>query len=142
MITKFGIWQIDENVGLLGKVNPTHDYKIAKETLWETTEYKGQIVWDWLIHLTEKTWIDTESLNDLIVAFLFAQDYFKSFKPSNARNASNAQTIYLAQKLIELRKDTDDEDDEMGIDILSEESINKMAEYLNKESNIKPLIMK
>lgn len=143
MITKFGIWKIDENIGLLGEFNPSHnDYLIAKERLWDTIEYKGQIVWNWLIHLTEKTWIDTENLNDLIVAFLFAQEYFISFKPSNALNASNAQTIHLAQKLIELRKDTDDDDDEMGIDLSSEESIKKMANYLKKESNIKPLIIK
>ena len=97
MITKIGIWEIDED-GLTGKVGSGYDYNIAKERLWETRDFKGQIVWDWLIHLTEKDWVTKENINDLNTAFLFCQDYFKAFKPNLTQNVSTAQTIYIQQR--------------------------------------------
>jgi hypothetical protein len=137
MITKFGTWEIDEKFGLFSKVNPTHKYKIAKERLWETTEYKGQIVWDWLIHLAEKTWITTSNFNDLVAAFLFAQDFFQSSKPADTENVSNAQTIYIAQQIIELREKS--EDGESELDLSSEEALRKLEEAFDNESKIKTL---
>lgn len=139
MITKFGTWVIDENFGLFSKVNPTHKYKIAKETLWDTTEYKGQIVWDWLIHLAEKTWITTTNFSDLVTAFLFAQDFFQSSKPANVENASTAQTIYIIQQIIELREKSDDGESEL--DLSSEEADRKLEEAFDNESKIKTLTL-
>lgn len=140
MVTKFGTWVIDENFGLLGEVNPTHKYRIAKETLWDTTEYKGQIVWDWLMHLADKTWINTSNFNDLIAAFLFAQDFFQSYKPIDAENASSAQTIYIAQQIIEVREKSDDGESEL--DLSSEEALRKLKDAFDSESKIKTLTIK
>jgi len=44
MITKFGIWEIEEDFGIIGKVGPTYDYNIGKETLWQTTESNGNLL--------------------------------------------------------------------------------------------------
>jgi hypothetical protein len=93
-VTKFGIWEIHKNFGIVGRVNPSLNYKIGKETLWDTTDYKGHIVWDWLIHLTGKTWINKKIYNDFIIAFVFALDYFKKYKPNNAKEGSISQSIY------------------------------------------------
>lgn len=138
MLTKFGIWEIDEEFGLVGKVNPGYDYNIAKERLWETTEYRGQLVWEWLIHLTEKTWITVDNYNDLVAAFLFGQDFFKNSRPTNARQASTAQTIYVGQQLVEVGSKSEN-DNEMGTDVTSKDSMDKMMKYLEELSEIKLL---
>ncbi len=140
MKTNFGIWEVDEDFGLLGEVNPTHKYKIPKESLWDTTEYKGQIVWEWFIHLTEKTWIKTSNFNDFVTAFLFAQDFLKINKPNNVRKVSIAQTIYIAQQLIELREQSDNGHSEL--DLGSEEALKKIEEAFEMDSKVKTLIIK
>lgn len=100
MLIKFGIWEIDEKFGLVGKVG--YDYNIHSHRLWETTKVGEHELWSWLIHLSEKTWTTPDNVNDLNTAFLFAQDYFKKEKPKNVPNVSTAQTIYVQRQLISL----------------------------------------
>lgn len=136
MITIIGNWKIDKN-GLTMKVNPSYNYNIAKNRLWEITDYQGHFVWSWLIHLTEKDWITKSNIHELNTAFFFGQDYFKKLKPIDIPNASTAQTIYLQQQLMniqeQMRKNEDPKD---GIVRLTEE----VAENIIKHSQLKSQI--
>jgi len=131
MIIKFGIWELHNHYGIIGKVGPTYDYQIHKERLWQTQEYKGKIVWEWLIHLTEKDWITLENVNDFNIAFLFGQEIFKEFKPKEVPNVSFAQSVYIQRQLIEI-----------GVKFNEKESdsvTNNMNEYWEALNNIKLL---
>ena len=144
MITKFGIWEIDEEYGIIGRVNPGYDYNIAAMRLWEAIEYRGHLVGSWLIHLSEKTWIKPENFNDLVAALAFAQDFFKDQKPGNALNASTAQSIFIAQQLVELNRkpeknDIKDEDGVgFGLGIIKESDLRDRAlEHMQNLAKIK-----
>jgi hypothetical protein len=137
MLIKFGIWEIHEDFGIIGKVSPTYDYPIHKEKLWDTKEYKGKLVWDWLIHLTEKNWLTLENVNDLNTAFLFGQDYFKKSKPKKSPNISTSKTIYLQRQLIEIGVKFDKEESELGTDLTSPSGLESMFKYLETIGNIK-----
>jgi hypothetical protein len=102
-IIKFGIWQVEPDA----LVAIGYNYIIECNTFWETREYNGHLVWDWLIHLAQKTWIKSESINDLNTAFFFCQDYFKEFKPNNLPYISTAQTLKIQKQLMENRHEKD-----------------------------------
>ncbi|MFZ4796580.1 MAG: hypothetical protein ACOYMA_03745 [Bacteroidia bacterium] len=127
MIAKFGIWEIDENFGLIANIN---NYNIAKESLWNTIDISGYVVWDWLIHLSEKKWITNDNYKDLVIAFLFAQDFFIKYKPKNTKDASTAQSIYLLQQYVEFEEDNKNDE-------FVNEPFHIIDKYLNKSSNIK-----
>ena len=97
---KFGIWHVDINFGLVGKVNDGYDYNIAKERLWET---QGDDVSDWLIHLAEKTWITRENVDDLNNAFIYCLDFFKEFKPDNAVEIDIEKSILEQKNILNFR---------------------------------------
>jgi len=130
MITKIGIWEIDDD-GITGKVNPTYDYHIGSGRLWETQDFHGYPVWSWLIHLTEKDWITKENINDLNIAFIFGQNLFKSQRPNLKSNPSLAQTLYIQQQLMDIRVTMDREfpEDEIGTSLFSDESAKSMTRY-------------
>lgn len=132
MLTRFNKWEIDQEFGIIGRINPGYDYNIAKDRLWETIEYKGQTVWSWLIHLAKKTWTTSDNFSDLVTAFIFAQDFFKKEKPKNVDNVSTAQSIYIAQQLVAESEDTESED---GITVTV--TTESMMRSLNKYENIK-----
>lgn len=92
----FGQFIVDDD-GILINDN----YRISADRLWETREFKKIELWDWLIHLTEKTWVTSENVGDLNTAFLFAQDYFKDSKPTHAGEGSTFQTLYVQKQMIE-----------------------------------------
>ena len=79
--------------------------------------------------------------NDLVVAYVFAQEYFKKFKPKDTKSASMAQSIFIAQQLIELHENKNNSNDpnDMGLDLGSEESLKIMGEYFDKLSKVRLL---
>ena len=81
-----------------------HDYIIDNDRFWETRDYNGHLVWDWLIHLTKKSWINKNNVNDLNSAFFFCQDYFKKYKPSNLPYVSTAQTLNIQNQILEIEE--------------------------------------
>jgi len=100
MIARFGIWEIIENDGLIGRVHGgDRDYRISRETLWQTTTYNGILIWDWLFHVSHRDWINSDNYNDFVVAFLFAQDYFNDLRPENVQITSSVQSILICQEL-------------------------------------------
>ncbi|MFD2915339.1 hypothetical protein [Psychroserpens luteus] len=134
-IIKFGIWQVESDA-LVGKGG--RDYIIESSRFWETRDYNGHLVWDWLIHLTEKTWINQESVKDLNTAFFFCQDYFRKNKPANLPYVSTAQTLNIQKQILEIEEEMakSEKVSELGIVEIDTEDMLKYSELL---SNIKYL---
>lgn len=130
-IIKFGIWQIESDA-LVAKDG--HDYIIERSRFWETQDYNGHLVWDWLIHLAQKSWITSENINDLNTAFFFCQDYFKEFMPANLPYISTAQTLNIQKQLIEIRDEMGEPESENGIMQVDAE---RMLKYRDLKSNLK-----
>lgn len=103
-IIKFGFWQVEPDA-LVAKDG--HDYIIECGRFWETRDYNGHLVWDWLIHLANKSWITKDNVKDLNTAFFFCQDYFREHKPSYTPYVSTAQTLFIQQQLFEIREEMD-----------------------------------
>lgn len=121
MNIKFGSFVVDYD-GILVNGN----YRIDASRLWETREFKGVLLWDWLIHLTEKTWVTSQTVGDLNTAFFLAQDLFKNQKPVHASTASISQTLYVQKQMLE-----NDEEQE-----LKRAANNKGKEGIFKEFSI------
>jgi hypothetical protein len=138
MLTKFGIWEIDEDFGIIGKVNPIYDYNITKESLWKTRKFQDLYVWEWLIHLTEKTWITIENYNDFVTAFTFAQDFFKDYKPKDNVYISIANSIYIGQQFVLLNHNKDNQKD-FEANGSNGYTLEDILYYKNKISEIKSL---
>ncbi|ARV08284.1 hypothetical protein BTO05_01000 [Winogradskyella sp. PC-19] len=134
-IIKFGVWQVESDA-LVGKVG--YDYIIADSRFWETQDYNGHLVWSWLIHLTEKSWIDKLTVKDLNTAFFFCQDYYKEHKPENLPYVSTAQTLNIQKQLLDISEEIQKKEkvDKNGI---VDFDIEGMMEYGNQLNNIKYL---
>jgi hypothetical protein len=50
-VTKYGIESL----------SPDCHYEVEAERLAEVTERDGATLYDWLLHMTEKTWVDSEA---------------------------------------------------------------------------------
>ena len=97
IISKFGVTTVT-NEGLeIHYLNTP--YFIAKQRLWEYTNRGGYLMWDWLIHLVEKTWLSKEELNNFNNAFFFACDFFKVFRPDYLDDISTAQTLHVQSQM-------------------------------------------
>ena len=101
MIIRFGMWEINEELGLICKNKPGGDYNIGKSRLWETIDYDGELIWSWLYHLADKKWITSENVNDLNTALCFAQDFFKEEKPKDFPYVSTAKSILVQRNLMD-----------------------------------------
>ncbi len=134
-IIKFGIWQVESDA-LVGKGG--RDYIIESSRFWETRDYNGHLVWDWLIHLTEKAWINKENVKDLNTAFFFCQDYFRKNKPANLPYVSTAQTLNIQKQILEIEEEMakSEKVSELGIVEIDTED---MLKYRDLMSNIKYL---
>lgn len=107
MELNFGKWVVNES-GIYLERNRGNFHTINKKELWKVREYNGVLVWDWFIHFSGQCWFDRTNLNDFVVAFAFAQDYLKQYKPENAKMASIAQSIYIAQQMISIDADLEE----------------------------------
>ena len=115
VIIKFGDWRVEWES--LEYSKEEFDYIIECDRFWETRLYEGHLVWDWLIHLTSKAWINKDNVKDFNLAFFFCQDYFKEFKPEKLKYVSIAQTLNIQQQILEIRDklDQDRQVDEYGL---------------------------
>ena len=100
-----------------------------------------------LIHLAQKSWVKSESINDLNIAFFFCQDYFREFKPNNLPYISTAQTLNIQKQLMEIRDEMKrhEKDSKNGIFEFDVEQMinykiklkeNVLTDFGNKEKNI------
>ena len=98
-VIRFGKWIVTEE----GILYERPEYFIEKANLWKVWMDKSKDKWDWLIHLTEKTWLEQLDLYQLNTAFFFAVDYFKALKPSNCPELSVWRTLQFQKAEYERR---------------------------------------
>lgn len=99
-IAKFGRIVITGE-GIEIHYNVREPYFIAAGRLWEYQERgrSNEYLWDWPIHLIEKTWFTREDMLNFNTAFFFARDYFKEQKPKDLPYISNAQTLFIQDQM-------------------------------------------
>ena len=134
-IIKFGIWQVESDALVAKEGN---DYIIESGRFWETRDYNGHLVWDWLIHLANKGWINKKNVKDLNTAFFFCQDYFKENKPANLPYVSTAQTLFIQKQILDIKEEMSkyERTNRQGIAVADTESFIK---YQDLMGNIKYL---
>jgi len=98
-LCKIGNWLITEE-GIKWVGQPKVDYTIPKDRLLELR--LGSKIYDWLVHLAEKTWVTEADIYTLNTAFIYAIDYFGL----DFKTASYVETIKEQQKEIEEKKAT------------------------------------
>lgn len=99
IINTFGIWQVTEDG--LNSTEP-YEYNIGLYELFETRVEDGIEVWNFPIHLTEKSWLMGENahhLQEFNQAFFFAQKHFASRRPADKQNVSDAHTLKVQSQL-------------------------------------------
>lgn len=91
----FGIWEFDENFGIIGRPENYPEHYITVEKLWETTNIDDNPVWKWPVHLTVFSWFTIEVARDFNKAFFYAQEYFEGQRPVDSPEMMNidAETI-------------------------------------------------
>ena len=107
-IIRFGNWSVtDYGVEWAKPGDPP--YEIHKSRLWEIrpSEVADGICWDWLVHLTEKSWLSEADIYHLNSALFFAQDYHKDSRPDSAVDASTSATLKLQREQLDRRRPSD-----------------------------------
>lgn len=99
VIKTFGIWQVtDDGIESTGPA----PYEISVPGLFESREEKAGEVWEYPIHLTEKSWAsgaNARNLDDFNDAFAFAQDHFKADRPASKANVSDKLTYAIQRQM-------------------------------------------
>jgi len=72
---KIGNWLINDN-GIQWDGQPAVDYKIFKNTLNCIGSGDREKMYDWLVHLPEKTWITENDIYTLNTALVYSLEYF------------------------------------------------------------------
>lgn len=75
---KIGNWLIDQD-GIKWDGVPKHTYEIAKGRITEERDN----MFDWLVHMSEKTWLTREDIYALNTAFIYAIEEFGITVPPN-----------------------------------------------------------
>lgn len=70
MATKFGHWNVT-NEGIEWDNEKRGNYFIPSDRLLELTERSGTTMYDWLVHVPQKTWVNELDTKDLNEAFIF-----------------------------------------------------------------------
>jgi hypothetical protein len=94
---KIGNWLVtDEGISWSG----ANEYFIDKDRLLETGPGNRSNMYDWLVHLPEKSWLDVEDIFTLNTAFIYAINYFEL----DLNQISFVETIIEQQKQLNLKK--------------------------------------
>lgn len=132
----FGDWEVDYAFGISNK---KYSYNIPAQRLWETRSSKDGVLWDWLCHLCQKTWVDKRSFADLVTCFTFAHNYFQQYKPDDLPNVSMAQTIYHCHVDLTINEYTEKESIDEYPD--TEEIVSSMNKDMEMARKISPLVI-
>lgn len=94
-------------------------YRVPAEELWDFRDFKGVLVWDWLIHLSEKDFVRSENYTFLNTAFFFAQSFFEKYKPSNLPVVSTHETLYIQKQILQQQNEVLNTDTlKAGLDVI------------------------
>ncbi len=94
---KIGNWLIDDD-GIKWDGKPKVKYEIHKSRLAEPGPPGRDQMYDWLVHMPEKTWLSREDVYALNTALIYAMDYFNVSFP---KNMSFVETIIEQEKVLE-----------------------------------------
>lgn len=72
---EIGNWLITKD-GIIWNGSPKIDYFISKERIAEAGPDDRKEMYDFLVHLVEKTWITEKDIYALNTAFVFALEHF------------------------------------------------------------------
>lgn len=100
VIATFGNWQVTKEG--MNSLEP-YEYNLSTYDLFESRVEDGIEVWEFPIHLTEKTWMHGEHahrMNEFNEAFAFAQKHFASLRPPSKANVSDAHTRKVQEQMI------------------------------------------
>lgn len=97
MKSQIGMWLVDDEKGITGKVNANYNYFIPATSLWSTIKCGEDEVWRWPVHLADKTWMTEEKLIDFNTAFLLALEYCYDSCPNPLPHVLTSKTL-LEQK--------------------------------------------
>lgn len=95
LIKRFGSWNVTDN-GIEWAGTPAVEYVIHHTRLTEMVERGGVIIYDWPVHMVEKTWLKREDINDLTDALRFAGNHFgQAFSPDIWKDTLELQASEL-----------------------------------------------
>jgi hypothetical protein len=98
VIATFGIWQVTSDG--IECTNPP--YSIGVPQLFDTREENGTYVWEYPIHLAEKSWLmgaKSADLQDFNKAFDFARRHFAAQMPASTPTVSEPLTLAIQKQL-------------------------------------------
>lgn len=72
---KIGNWLITDK-GIMWNKENDPEYFIAKETLVQSGPQDRNNMYDWLVHLPRKSWINKEDVYALNTAFVYAMELY------------------------------------------------------------------
>ena len=76
MSKKFGHWVV-ANDGIEWDEKKAGKYFIPSNRLLELTERRGVDMYDWLVHIPEKSWVENQDASDLNEAFKYLSAQLK-----------------------------------------------------------------
>lgn len=95
---KIGNWLIIED-GIKWDGQLEVDYLIPKDRLLELGGGKRSNMYDWLLHIPEKTWVTEADIYALNTAFIYAIDYFDlDFKTASFYSSLIEQQKEISEK--------------------------------------------
>ena len=63
-MVQFGIWEFDENFGLIGKPENLPEVSLSFSHLWDIEVNKQDQVWKWPIYLAKNSWFTPKVADD------------------------------------------------------------------------------
>lgn len=75
LIKKFGSWNVTDD-GIEWAGTPPVEYVISRNRLTETAEWGSVTIYDWPVHMVQKTWLKRDDIKDLTEALRFAGEHF------------------------------------------------------------------
>jgi hypothetical protein len=103
---RIGNWEIN-NEGIFWK-GEGYEYTIIKNTLLDARPSSPRL-FDWHLHLAEKTWVTANDMHDFNQAFLYAINAYRMTLPESM---SLEETLEEQAVILNI---SDDEDDELTI---------------------------
>lgn len=94
MEKEFGNWVVNDD-GLIYQAGVYSDspYRITRTRLWEDTYRDGVKLFDWHIHIAEKSTMSTEDIYNLNKAWDFAEKHFRELRPQDLSDIDIADIL-------------------------------------------------
>lgn len=99
VLATFGTWQVTtEGIDSTGE----DGYELSPYDIFDTSMEDGRKVWNFPIHMTQKSWLLGENdyrLDEFNQAFSFALKHFAARRPAHAHDVSDEYTYRVQKQL-------------------------------------------